>query len=125
MPNEEERKKSEAQKLFEKVFSTKNLAAALLSSVGKEDAIEILSLANPPRKQKPPREAYNIQFAQGISTCELITVLQHELLRARTSDSEVTLPSSIVHDIKFRLGWYLNEIGEVERPTPKRAGAKI
>ena len=65
-------------------------------------------------KKKPSREAYNIQFAQGISTEDLITLLQYELLRARTADSEVTLPTSIVHDIKFRLGKYLKELGDIK-----------
>lgn len=74
--------------------------------------------------KKPPREAYNIQFAHGLSAEDMMMVLQHELLRARSTDSEVTLPSSIVHDIKFRLGWYLKRHGEVDRPPPKKAGAR-
>lgn len=126
MATESERKNSEAQELFEKVFSTDNLAAALLSSIGKEDAKEILSAASsrPSKKPKPSREAYNIQFAQGLSSEDMITLLQHELLRARTSDSEVTLPSSIVHDIKFRLVWYFKKHGEVDREPPKKVGTK-
>ena len=115
--------KSEAQEVFEKALSSENLAAALIGSIGKDGAEDILSEAvgRGSRRQKTPREPYNIQFAQGISTGDLITLLQYELLRARTSDTEVMLPTSIVHDIKFRLGFYLKKHGEVERPPPKRA----
>jgi hypothetical protein len=74
--------------------------------------------------KKPPREAYNIQFAHGLSAEDMMMVLQHELLRARNTGAEVTLPTSIVHDIKFRLGWYLENHGEVVRPPTKRAGAR-
>jgi hypothetical protein len=76
------------------------------------------------RPKKPPREAYNIQFAQHLPTEELLVLLQYELLRARDRKQDVSLPTAIVHDIKFRLGYYLDNYGEVERPPPKRAGQK-
>lgn len=124
--SKEEAHKGAAHEVFEKVLSIDSLASALISSIGKERAEELLSEAptRSSRKQKPPREAYNIQFAQGISTKDMLTLLQYELLRARNTESEVLLPQSIVHDIKFRLGWYLKNHGEVERPVPKRVGAK-
>jgi hypothetical protein len=78
-----------------------------------------------PRHKKPPREAYNIQFAQGLSGEELLNILQYEILRARDKKqpgSEVALPTALVHDIKFRLKWYLERHGDVQRPKPKRAG---
>lgn len=126
MSSGDEYKIGAAKAVFEKVLSSENLAGILLSILGKDDAEEILSEAagRDGRNKKPPREAYNIQFAQGLSTKDLITLLQHELLRARTSDSEVTLPTSIVHDIKFRLNWYMKNHGEVDRPAPKKVGTR-
>jgi len=105
------------------------LARALVSSIGKDDAKEILSEAaeratGERLNKKPPREAYNIQFANGLSGSELSNILQYELLRARASGTEVTLPVSIVHDIKFRLSWYRKRHGEVERPPPKKVGTR-
>ena len=76
----------------------------------------------PPRdrksKEKPPRETINIQFARGLSSKELGTILQLELIRARSQKpqaTEVSLPTEIVHDIKFRLRYYARMFGEVDR----------
>lgn len=79
----------------------------------------------PPHKKS--REAKNIQFAHGLSGRDLMTVLQHELLRARSRDPdcpEVTLPASLVHDIKFRLSQYISNHGEIERPPTRRSGSR-
>jgi len=78
-------------------------------------------------KKKPPRQAYNIQFAHGLSGESLLDIIQLELLRARSSDPpqpEASLPTPILHEIKFRLKYYLEKHGEVERPTPKKVGTR-
>jgi len=74
------------------------------------------------KQKKPPRETYNIQFSQELPTYELITVLQYELLRARDQRKDVVLLQALVHDIKFRLSWYLEKHGEVLRPPRRPRG---
>ena len=78
------------------------------------------------RGRKPPREAYNIQFAQGLCGDAMLDIIQHELLRARSKKppTEATLPTAILHDIKYRLTWYLDKYGEVERDAPDKVGVK-
>lgn len=64
------------------------------------------------------RETINIEFARGLSAEQLNTILQLELIRARTSsppEPEVTLPTQIVHEIKFRLNCYKEIYGEPDR----------
>lgn len=77
-----------------------------------------------PRTRKPneekakDRRTVNIMFARGLSTDQLNTILQLELIRARSTDppkTEVTLPTELVHDIKFRLRYYSSLYGEVDR----------
>ena len=72
-------------------------------------------IGNDEEKSRRDREAKNIQFAQGSSSDDLINILQYELLRARTDGTEVRLSSALVHDIKYRLSWYRDEVGEVIR----------
>ncbi len=70
-----------------------------------------------PRKTKP-RETVNIGFARSLSSSHLCTILQLELIRARSQKppaTEVNLPTEIVHDIKFRLRYYERFHGEVDR----------
>ena len=70
------------------------------------------------KRDKPPRETVNIQFARGLTAKELNTILQLELIRARSQKpaaTECTLPTEIVHDIKFRLRYYAELHGEVDR----------
>ena len=69
-------------------------------------------------KSKKNRKSVNIAFARGLSSTQLGTILQLQLLRARgatPSSAEVTLPTEIVHDIKFRLRYYARLFGEVDR----------
>lgn len=58
-----------------------------------------------------------IKFARGLSSRELVMILQHELLRARSTipESQVHLPTELVHDIKFRLEYYARAHGEIDR----------
>lgn len=69
------------------------------------------------KSHEEKRERRNIQFAHGLSSDEMILLLQHELLRARTQGplAEVSIPNAIVHDIKFRLSYYAKLFGEVDR----------
>lgn len=70
------------------------------------------------RKKRKTRETVNIEFARSLSTRQLNTILQMELIRARgqkPAASEVSLPVEIVHDIKFRLRYYERFHGEVDR----------
>ncbi len=70
-----------------------------------------------PKKRKA-RETVNIEFARSLSSSHLCTILQLELIRARSQKppaAEVTLPAEIVHDIKFRLRYYERFHGEVDR----------
>ncbi len=67
---------------------------------------------------KPSRKAKNIQFARSLSYRELTAILQNALMEARNDgadEGKVELLPEIVHDIKFRLRWYYEEIGEVKR----------
>lgn len=67
-------------------------------------------------RNKPSRKHININFARGLTSSELIAILQLELLRSRNQvpeASEVTLPAEIVHDIKFRIQYYSDECGEI------------
>jgi len=69
-------------------------------------------------RRKPPREAINIQFARGLSSNELIALLQEKLIIARNQTpkaTEISLITELVHDIKFRLGYYARVYGEVDR----------
>lgn len=67
---------------------------------------------NRPRKS---RGKINIQFSRGLSSRDLNTLLQHELLRARscTPTQEVRLPAEIVHELKFRLRYYSEMHGSI------------
>ena len=58
-----------------------------------------------------------IAFARSLSSRDMVAILQHELLRARshTPQAEVTLPAELVHEIKSRLAYYAENFGEVER----------
>lgn len=74
-----------------------------------------------PKTTKPPRETYNIQFVRELDTLDIADViLQYELLRARDAKKEVSLPVEMVHDIKFRLKYYEERYGEIERPERER-----
>lgn len=67
-------------------------------------------------RYKPSRRHVNINFARSLSSSELIAILQLELLRARSQKpeaSEASLPTEILHDIKFRLTYYSEEAGEI------------
>jgi len=76
-------------------------------------------------KREKSREAFNIQFAQGLDCHDLCSLLQYELLRARDKGGEVVLPCAVVHDIKFRLRFYRNEVGEVVRSDTRRTGPHV
>ncbi len=72
-------------------------------------------------RNKKPREVHNIQFANGLDDEDVLLILQHELLIARSKGDEcpeVVLPASLVHNIKFRLGWYMDKAGEDESKRP-------
>jgi len=72
----------------------------------------------PKGKPKKNRDTVNIEFARGLSSEQLNTILQLELIRARGQKppaQEVTLPTEIIHDIKFRLRYYAQLHGEVDR----------
>ena len=67
-------------------------------------------------RNKPSRKHININFARGLTSSQLIAILQLELLRSRNQvpeASEVTLPAEIVHDLKFRILYYSDECGEI------------
>lgn len=72
-------------------------------------------------RRKPSRKSVNIQFARGLTTDELNTILQLELTRARSKEEaddmkvtpEVTLPSELIHEIKFRMKYYGKTYGEI------------
>jgi hypothetical protein len=67
-------------------------------------------------RYKPSRRHVNINSARGLSSSELITIIQLELLRARGQKPEApeaTLPTEVLHDIKFRLQYYSEEMGEI------------
>lgn len=69
-------------------------------------------------KEKKDRRTVNIQFARSLTPDQLNTILQLELIRARSTDppkTEVSLPTELVHDIKFRLRYYSTLFGEVDR----------
>lgn len=71
--------------------------------------------------RKKSRETYNIQFVNGLEDEAVLELLQYELLRARsrgTDSPEVTLPASLVHNLKFRLGWYMDRAGDDEGKRP-------
>lgn len=71
-------------------------------------------------RPKPSRKHININFSRGLTSSELIAILQLELLRARNQTpeaSEATLPTEIIHDIKFRLQYYSDECGEISNST--------
>lgn len=71
--------------------------------------------------RKKSRETYNIQFVNGLEDEAVLELLQYELLRARsrgTDSPEVSLPASLVHNLKFRLGWYMDRAGEDESKRP-------
>ena len=71
--------------------------------------------------RKKSRETYNIQFVNGLEDEAVIELLQYELLRARSKgvDSpEVSLPASLVHNLKFRLGWYMDNAGNDDSKRP-------
>jgi len=73
---------------------------------------------SPKGKPKKNRDTVNIEFARGLSSEQLNTILQLELIRARgqkPAAQEVTLPTEIIHDIKFRLRYYAKLHGEVDR----------
>lgn len=70
------------------------------------------------QKDRPSRDKINIQFARSLSSNGLESILQLELIRARTQNppaTEVSLPTEIIHDIKFRLRYYSTMFGEVDR----------
>lgn len=78
----------------------------------------------PPERRKPHkanRKTINIQFARSLSPEEMNVILQLELTRARTKEEadqvkvtpEVTLPSELVHEIKFRLTYYSRTFGDI------------
>lgn len=72
------------------------------------------SKANRPKKN---RSSINIEFARGLCADQLETILQHELLRARAAtppQREISIPTEIAHEIKYRLIWYFEKYGEVE-----------
>ena len=68
--------------------------------------------------KNPPRQSVNIRFARGLSSKELLAILQLQLIRARNqkpAETEVTLPTEVVHDLKFRLRYYSERYGEIDR----------
>jgi hypothetical protein len=75
------------------------------------------------RPRKPERTTVNIRFARGLSYDQLNTILQLELLRARSQSppaKEVSLPTELIHDIKYRLRYYSENCGEVPRTDDRR-----
>lgn len=67
-------------------------------------------------KIKRSRESVNIQFAQTLEEASLLDIIQNELLRSRAQSppsQETSLPTTLMHEIKFRLNWYFEKYGAV------------
>jgi len=63
------------------------------------------------------RDSINIKWARDLTSEGLEDILQHELLRARSSvppKTEVSLPTTLVHEIKHRICRYAELHGELD-----------